>query len=123
MGIYLYHASPIGNRESIRKNGLRANQGRIGHGVYFVFEQRHAERIGKGRYVERGKGNYDIWTIEVDQSKCSSEYTVGEHPAWLGLDAFKEVCVPETDTRACNVHLRVKGTRWRLRACLCAESK
>ncbi|CAE7248742.1 unnamed protein product [Symbiodinium microadriaticum] len=98
----LYHASPTENRSGIRQSGLRGSDGRIGHGVYFVFTEGQAHTIGHSR---QGPSAYDIWSTTVSQDHMQ---LVAEHPPWAGLDEFREVLVQECYAR--HPHLVYKGT-------------
>lgn len=90
----LFHASPKVNCDSIKSRGLEGTDGRIGYGVYAVFTEGQARKIGDHHCG--GRGNYDVWTFHVDQS--SHRLHVEEHPPWCGLDTFKEVLIPESLT-------------------------
>jgi len=70
-----------------------------------VFSVGQAERIGLDHCG--GDGNFDIWSLTVDQRQCPLR--VEEHPDWCGMSAFKEVLVPDAVAGPAQVQLHKRG--------------
>lgn len=93
----LYHASPTKFRDSIRKTGLKANNGRCGIAVYMVFCPEQAHKIGLWHCDNEDQMyEFDIWSVDIDQKK--HKLHVETHPGWCKMTPFKEVMVPESLT-------------------------